>query len=187
MKKLFLLFISIWLSADTGLSDVRLADYDSFVREMHTLPPAQQLERVNRYFNQIVNDYDANTWGKNEYWATPRELVARGRGDCEDFAFAKYITLKELGFATENLMILIVKVEGMRNYHAVLGVKGSKGETLILDNLSWQILSLSERNDLTLYYNLNDSHLIQTTDNTPFVKHLVQSYREVLSSVRRGK
>ena len=52
---------------------------------------------MNRFFNNIRFRSDQKTWGKEDYWALPREFLNRGIGDCEDYAIAKYITLRRLG------------------------------------------------------------------------------------------
>ncbi|MFP4138640.1 MAG: transglutaminase-like cysteine peptidase, partial [Halomonas sp.] len=56
-----------------------------------------QLEEVNDFFNRRVQwvDDDKN-WGPEDYWATPLETMGHGKGDCEDYSIAKYITLKQL-------------------------------------------------------------------------------------------
>jgi predicted transglutaminase-like cysteine proteinase len=61
-----------------------------------------------------------------DIWAAPSELFSRG-GDCEDFAIAKFLLLKELGFPSSSMRVLIT-----RN-HAVLAVD-TDGTTVILDN-----------------------------------------------------
>jgi len=39
----------------------------------------------------------------------PLEVLGRGQGDCEDFAIAKYVTLKLLGIPSEKLRLTYVK------------------------------------------------------------------------------
>jgi predicted transglutaminase-like cysteine proteinase len=56
------------------------------------------LQKVNDFFNKIPYLTDQEHWGVPDYWATPAEMVASWGGDCEDYAIAKYMSLKELGF-----------------------------------------------------------------------------------------
>ncbi len=87
---------------------------------------------VNRFINQFPYIEDANNYGMDDYWATPQELFARG-GDCEDFAIAKYMALKALGFPTANMRILVLNDHNLDILHAVLVVKYGKA-TYVLDN-----------------------------------------------------
>lgn len=61
------------------------------------LPEVEQLQRVNEFFNRRIRfAEDPVVWGQPDYWASPLETLARGSGDCEDFVFAKYFSLREL-------------------------------------------------------------------------------------------
>ena len=71
-------------------------------REMLTMGSAEsetsKLKRVNAFFTQKIRfGDDIKIWGVADYWATPLEVLGRGEGDCEDFAIAKYVTLKLMG------------------------------------------------------------------------------------------
>lgn len=186
MKYLFMILCTLLsLRADDYQSTLRLQDYRTFMQEMAPLPREKQLERVNAYFNLIVNDYDINSWGTEDYWATPKEFIVRGCGDCEDFVIAKYFTLKELGVKPADLMILIVKVNGSRDYHAVLGYKNDHNEILILDNISWKILPIQKRTDLKILCNIHDSSPNKAKD--PLIKQLSANFQNVISKINKGK
>jgi len=163
------------------IAKLRMDDYNDFVRAVSTLPRSVQIERVNSYFNRIVNDYDINIWGKEDYWATPEEFIIRGGGDCEDFVIAKYFTLKRLGFDPSKMMIYIVKVQHERDFHAVLGVQNERNETMILDNLSWKILPIHKRSDLHILYDIQDPNISKNTD--PLTQHVRESFQELLSKM----
>ena len=69
-------------------------------KDPNGLSEDEQLRRVNEYFNRRIRfAEDSAVWSQPDYWATPLETIARGAGDCEDFVFAKYFTLRELGIA----------------------------------------------------------------------------------------
>lgn len=45
----------------------------------------QQIKGINRFFyRQIRYQTDDQLYGKNDYWASPLELLGHGLGDCED-------------------------------------------------------------------------------------------------------
>lgn len=50
---------------------------------------------------------DATEYGRRDYWASPAETLARGRGDAEDRAILKMEALKNLGFAARDLFVTV--------------------------------------------------------------------------------
>jgi predicted transglutaminase-like cysteine proteinase len=70
--------------------------------------------------------------------------LAAGVGDCEDYAIAKYIALRESGVPEEDLRLLFVHDARVREDHAVVTVH-LEGRWLVLDN-RW--LALAEDTEL---------------------------------------
>jgi len=96
------------------------------------------LDSVNKAINTIRYVAD----GKKDTWSDPAAFLKAG-GDCEDFAIAKYVALRQLGWSKDNLRILLVKNAKTGNAHAILKVK--KGaETLILDSKYNKMLSIEQ-------------------------------------------
>lgn len=93
---------------------------------------AEQIRSVNDYMNAVRYVSDSRNFGKSDYWQTPTEFFAKG-GDCEDYAIAKYISLRTLGFSNDQLRIAIVHDEVKNIPHAVLVVYTDEG-TFVLDN-----------------------------------------------------
>lgn len=120
----------------------------------------EKLRSVNSFFNQVPSVTDFQHWRKQDYWATPLELLASNGGDCEDFAIAKYFTLRELGVSDERLKIAYVKARlspgGQSIAHMVLTYYPTpEAEPLVLDNLDTAIKPAHERPDLTPLYSFN--------------------------------
>ena len=63
----------------------------------------------------------------------------RGAGDCEDYAIAKYVALKESGEPLSNLRIVNVHDEIAEEDHALAAVR-LEGRWLILDNRRMAII-----------------------------------------------
>lgn len=131
-----------------------------------SLNDEKKLEAVNRFFNSVPYVSDLEHWGKADYWATPLELLASNGGDCEDFAIAKYFTLRELGVPNERLRIAYVTAllmnQGQMKFqgHMVLTYFSTPdAEPLILDNLQGKILPASQRKDLAPVYSFNGDSL----------------------------
>ena len=93
---------------------------------------ATQLDEVNRYMNRAPYITDIVNWGVKDYWATLRQFFTKD-GDCEDYAIAKYYSLKELGIPPENMRIAVVQDTNLDVAHAVLVVYGGK-TAWVLDN-----------------------------------------------------
>ncbi len=78
--------------------------------------------------------------GESDYWADPVEFLTHG-GDCEDFAIAKYASLRMLGVPEDHLRIAIVRDLQKQVMHAILIVYTDNGDALILDNQNRRVLS----------------------------------------------
>ena len=83
----------------------RIRHWQDFVQHTRHKSEADKLTAVNDYFNALRFIQDETLWRKPDYWATPLQVLAAGAGDCEDFAIAKYFTLRTLGVADEHLRI----------------------------------------------------------------------------------
>ena len=125
------------------------------------LPEEAQLQRVNEYFNRRIRFADdAVVWGQADYWATPVEALLKGAGDCEDFAIAKYISLRHLGVPAQKLRITYVKALRLNQAHMVLTYYPRPDAVpLVLDNLIGSILPASQRSDLQPVYAFNGEGL----------------------------
>ena len=121
----------------------------------------EKLEKINSFFNKkIVFSNDIDIYGVNDYWATPVEFLSRGTGDCEDYAIAKYFSLKIMGVAEEKLRIAYVKALQYNMFHMVMLYYSNPGaEPLILDSLVDSIKPASERRDLLPIFTFNGAGL----------------------------
>ncbi len=116
----------------------------------------RKLSLVNSFFNKTEFKSDISHWGKEDYWASPVELLSTNGGDCEDYTIAKYFTLKAMGVPAENLRITYVKAVRLNQAHMVLAYyEKPNAEPLILDNMINEILPASKRTDLVPVYSFN--------------------------------
>lgn len=123
-------------------------------------PVDERLERANQFINSRTQfESDFQIWQAQDYWATPLETLGIGRGDCEDFAIAKFVSLVALGIPQDHLRLIYVRaqVEGMPTQaHMVLGYyPDPNGEPQILDNLVGTIERASTRTDLVPVFSFN--------------------------------
>ncbi|MCP3888427.1 MAG: sulfate adenylyltransferase [Desulfobulbaceae bacterium] len=137
-----------------------LLTWEKLIRENNSESDFAKLDQVNRFFNRFEFISDYSHWGTRDYWATPLEFIASGGGDCEDFSFAKYFTLKALGISDKKLNLTYVKALQLNQAHMVLTYFASPGaEPLILDNLTDEIEPASTRSDLLPVYSFNATGL----------------------------
>jgi predicted transglutaminase-like cysteine proteinase len=93
-----------------------------------------RLEEINRHINASIRYVsDLAQHGEPDRWASPLAALAAGRGDCEDYAIAKYVILREAGYPLADLRFLLVRDRQARDDHAVLAAR-FEGRWLILDN-----------------------------------------------------
>jgi len=120
----------------------------------------KKLAQVNAFFNRLDFVSDDRHWGKKDYWATPLEFLASNGGDCEDFAVAKYFTLKQMGVPEERMSLTYVKALRLNQAHMVVTYHPKPGaEPLVLDNLEDSIKMASKRSDLLPVYSFNGDGL----------------------------
>lgn len=139
----------------------RLIAWEELIRQDRSSRDLDKLKKTNDFFNsriRFVNDNDV--WGVKDYWATPIEFICKGAGDCEDFAIAKYFTLKAMGIPDERLKITYVKALQYNIHHMVLTYYSNpEAEPLVLDNLVDSINPASKRTDLAPIFSFNGSGL----------------------------
>jgi predicted transglutaminase-like cysteine proteinase len=138
-------------------------DWEKAVTTFQNGTEQQKLMDVNEYVNHKLRFEDEqNIWGVADYWATPIEALVKGAGDCEDYAIAKYFSLKFAGVPISKLRLTYVKARtgGPGNNHTqahmVLTYYVSPdAEPLILDNLISEIRPASRRADLVPIFSVN--------------------------------
>ncbi len=141
----------------------KFSAWRAMLQAIQTAPDAERLKKVNEFFNRQVRfGEDADVWGQPDYWATPMESIGKGAGDCEDFAIAKYFSLKEAGVASEKLRLIYVRVKSGSSdsapavAHMVLAYYPQPdAEPVVLDNLVGDIRPASRRPDLLPVFSFN--------------------------------
>lgn len=124
------------------------------------LSDKKKTRAANDFFNRVPWVSDQKHWGKEDYWATPIEMLGTNGGDCEDFSIAKYFTLSETGVELEKLRITYVKALDYNQAHMVLAYYPTpEAEPWILDNIKKTIMPASGRSDLLPVYSFNGDGL----------------------------
>ena len=90
----------------------RLADIDGG-------SPLSRAEAVHDLMNSRPYRDDRRQFGRSDVWQTPFAFWRSG-GDCEDYAIAKYMALRALGFSDTQLRLTVMTGRASREVHAVL-------------------------------------------------------------------
>lgn len=93
-----------------------------------------KVEAVNAYVNGRIRFVDDIVQFRvADRWQSIGETMARGRGDCEDYALAKRAMLRAAGVSEQDLYLVVLKDLTRRADHSVLVVRAN-GRFLVLDN-----------------------------------------------------
>jgi predicted transglutaminase-like cysteine proteinase len=104
--------------------------------EVRTRSGAARIETANRLINTAIRYMsDLAQHATIDVWSGPLASLGTGRGDCEDYAIAKYVVLREAGVPEQDLRVLLVRDRNVREDHAVLAIRNGEAWT-VLDNRS---------------------------------------------------
>ena len=126
-----------WLGVERKLDDERvqlaLCDGD---RERCASPAALQLlaivdgarardgrarlGEINRAINLAIRPMtDMAQYGQIDVWSSPLVTFTTGAGDCEDYAIAKFVALRQADIPADDLRIVVMRDTIHGEYHAV--------------------------------------------------------------------
>jgi len=197
IKFFIFLLINITLNASTCQSIKnhlpkgainRINNYNKTINSYKTHPKALQLTEVNLYLNKLKYKSDKLNNHKSDYWATPKEFLTLGLGDCEDYAIIKYFTLLKLGFEKEKLFITLAYDKSSKRGHMVLSYFTKDASTpLILDNLSYKVLNLEKRKDLKIsaFINTNGVYIFDNHQKLRKTRFISKKFKELLKRIEK--
>jgi len=205
-------FVAIFLFCLPGIADAR-TDFDrieqlaateygqtavarvqawrTLIEKNKTLANPDKLDHVNTFFNdRIAYADDQVVWGVEDYWTTPLELLGKGRGDCEDYAIAKYITLLLMDVPVQKLRLVYVRARmgsGTVAHMVLSYFETPTGDPLILDNLTNSVSPARRRTDLYPVFSFNHEGLWvggeKGSSTNPSAR--LSRWRDVLQRMRR--
>jgi predicted transglutaminase-like cysteine proteinase len=114
-----------------------------------------QLDEANRGVNVAIRFVaDFTQYGEADRWSAPLATFATAKGDCEDYAIAKYVALRDAGFPIDDLRVMLVRDRTLRQDHAVLAAR-LDGRWLILDSLRSELIEDSRVSNFTPLFTLD--------------------------------
>ncbi|MFA9373400.1 MAG: transglutaminase-like cysteine peptidase [Poseidonibacter sp.] len=168
----------------------RVLLWDKMIESSKDKKILQKLKNVNEFFNKIRYSTDEKHWRKKDYWATPFEFMGTGAGDCEDYAIAKYFSLRKLGVPDHKLRITYVTYQKKRTKyeqaHMVLTYYHKVGSTpIVLDNIDKKLQLASKRDDLKPVYSFNANGLWQAKNkgSVKIGKNNLKSWKSLMSRI----
>ena len=126
--------------------------FEDIVKEAEKHDALAKIAFINAVINALI-DYepDRSQWGVADQWTAPfvnkKGAFETGHGDCEDYALAKYVALRQAGVRAEDVRVALVHDNAVRVDHAILVVRHDK-RWLVLDN-RWD--KLVEDKELTQF------------------------------------
>ncbi len=107
-----------------------------------------RLGEINRAINLSIRPMsDQAQYGEIDVWNSPLVTFAHGAGDCEDYAIAKFVALRQAGISPDDLRIVIMRDTIRGEDHAVAAAR-LDGHWLTLDN---RRMAMVEDDDLRNY------------------------------------
>lgn len=138
----------------------RIVLWDATMNGAVNVSEQQKLYLINRFFNQFFFINDNRLWGEKNYWANLYEFIGANGGDCEDFVYAKYFSLLQLGVDDKKLRVVMVSSQKLNEYHMVLAYyPDNQSIPLLLDNLDKEIKPATHRKDLKPIHSFNGKDL----------------------------
>ena len=115
--------------------------------------------RVNS-INETVNKNefmsDELQFNQEDFWQDTVEFLSQKKGDCEDFAIAKFSILLAMGVPMERLHLAYVKHKTRGAHMVLLYDDYASDKMLVLDNLTDKIVPLEKSNNLELQFYFNE-------------------------------
>jgi len=142
---------------DEQYSPCKLKDWKTLMEGLRGKSRIKQIDAVNRFVNRYPYIEDIVNWGMEDYWATVYEFQQKS-GDCEDYAIAKFTSLRALGVPNDDMRIEIVQDLNLGGIiHAIL-IVFVDGQVYVLDNQIKQVMLAIDIYHYKPIYSINETH-----------------------------
>jgi predicted transglutaminase-like cysteine proteinase len=134
-----------------------------------------RLGETNRAINLAIRAMsDLAQYGEIDVWSSPLATFARGAGDCEDYAIAKFVALRLAGISPDDLRIVIMRDTIHGEDHAVAAVR-LDGHWLMLDNRRMAMVEDANARNFRPTFVIDQTGIMQFADTPPLASALVAS------------
>jgi predicted transglutaminase-like cysteine proteinase len=122
---------------------LRLEKWERMINTRQQGTDGEKMEVINKFFNHAISaSTDKGAASGYDYWQSPIETLVRGRGDCDDLAVAKYVSLRMLGIPATQLRLSVVTLPQAGPHAVVLFFPHHEMDPFVLDNLNSKRLGL---------------------------------------------
>lgn len=129
-----------------------------------------RLGEINRAVNLAIRPVsDLAQYGEMDVWSPPLATFARGAGDCEDYAIAKYVALRQAGLAGGDVRIVILRDSVHNEDHAVAAAR-VEGHWLLLDNQRMAMVQDTDARNLRPLFVIDDAGIAKYDDRLQMVQ-----------------
>jgi len=133
-----------------------------------------RLGEINRAINLAIRPVsDLAQYGEIDVWSSPLSTLRRGAGDCEDYAIAKYVALRQAGIAADDLRILIFRDTIRGEDHAVAAAR-LNGRWLLLDNRRMAMVEDADARSLRPLFVIDGSGIARYGERPQFANALLR-------------
>jgi predicted transglutaminase-like cysteine proteinase len=128
-----------------------------------------RLGQINRAINLAIRPgSDLALHGEADVWTSPLATLALGSGDCEDYAIAKFVALRNAGVAPEDLRIVVMHDMLGGEDHAVVAAR-LDGRWLTLDNRRMAMIEDSDIRSFRPTFVIDQHGVSRYVDAAPVV------------------
>jgi predicted transglutaminase-like cysteine proteinase len=137
------------------------ARFVAIIKQAEARQGRAKFEFVNERINTAIHYMtDMAQWGVADLWSAPLDTNNKGSfdtgfGDCEDYAIAKYVALREAGVSANDLRLLLVRDNSVRLDHAVLVARQDRS-WLILDNRWTRLIDDTEAKQFMPLFSIDE-------------------------------
>jgi predicted transglutaminase-like cysteine proteinase len=169
----------------------RILTLVDLMNKLYAKSDKEKLLAINKFFNEVPYSSDMKLYNRKDYWANRTEFLGRDRGDCEDYTFAKYFTLAQLGVSKTKMKAFYCKSLTYNQAHMVLAYfRKPKSVPFILGNYNYKILPATKRTDLKpiKLYNGDALYIAKLKKQgkvVPGSKKAALEWIEIINAIRR--
>jgi predicted transglutaminase-like cysteine proteinase len=123
-----------------------------------------RLGEINRAINLAIRPMsDLAQYGEIDVWSSPLATFEHGAGDCEDYAIAKFVALRQAGISPDDLRIVIIRDTTRGEDHAVAAAR-LDGHWLTLDNRRMAMVEDAYVRNYRPLFVIDQNGIMQYTD-----------------------
>lgn len=148
-------------------------EFEALVVSARALDFDRRIAFINIEVNQRIEYVaDPASVPGADVWSTPCETLARGAGDCEDFAITKFFLLLASGYPQHGVRLLYARyrridLQAAPVPHMVALAQWPFVDPLVMDSVNPLLIALSRRDDLHPIFSFDQSAIWQQVDAVP--------------------